>query len=153
MAFGVFYFMIIMALGYTIFRGIIYLLELKIEYKIEFDNDFWLIESVTATKELMIRNENETIIFDDWKNRRIKKSIKAKQFLIKKYEDDFFKKKWMLIIYSVSAIAFIVSMFFTSILYGVPTIAAFIALLIIVVIASNQNIYNYIKRQEQQEEN
>lgn len=151
-AFGVFYLIIIMALGYTIFRAIIYLLELKIEHKIEFNNDFWLIESVTTTKELIIRNNNETIIFDDWKNKKIKKKVKEKQFLIEKYKINYFKKKWMLIIYFISAIAFIVSAFFTSVFYGVIPIIIFIVLLVILVIASNQNIYNYIIEQEQQEE-
>jgi len=151
-AFGVFYLIIIMALGYTIFRAIIYLLELKIEHKIEFNNDFWLIESVTTTKELIIRNKNETIIFDDWKNKKIKKNVKEKQFLIEKYKSNYFKKKWMLIIYFISAIALIVSTFFTSVFYGVIPIIIFIILLVILVIASNQNIYNYIIEQEQGEE-
>lgn len=148
-AFGVFYLIIIMALGYTIFRAIIYLLELKIEHKIEFNNDFWLIESVTTTKELIIRNKNETIIFDDWKNKRIKKNVKEKQFLIEKYKNNYFKKKWMLIIYFIAAIALMVSSFFTSVFYGVIPIIIFIILLVILVIASNQNIYNYIMEQEQ----
>ncbi|MED3876268.1 hypothetical protein [Lysinibacillus capsici] len=148
-AFGVFYLIIIMALGYTIFRAIIYLLELKIEHKIEFNNDFWLIESVTTTKELIIRNKNETIIFDDWKNKRIKKNVKEKQFLIEKYKNNYYKKKWMLIIYFIAAIALMVSSFFTSVFYGVIPIIIFIILLVILVIASNQNIYNYIMEQEQ----
>lgn len=151
-AFGVFYLIIIMALGYTIFRAIIYLLELKIEHKIEFNNDFWLIESVTTTKELIIRNKNETIIFDDWKNKKIKKNVKEKQFLIEKYNSNYFKKKWMLIIYFIAAIALMVSSFFTSVFYGVIPIIIFIILLVILVIASNQNIYNYIIEQEQEEE-
>ncbi|PCD81625.1 hypothetical protein CNQ87_13305 [Lysinibacillus fusiformis] len=151
-AFGVFYLIIIMALGYTIFRAIIYLLELKIEHKIEFNNDFWLIESVTTTKELIIRNKNETIIFDDWKNKRIKKNVKEKQFLIEKYKSNYFKKKWMLIIYFIAAIALMVSSFFTAAFYGVIPIIIFIILLVILVIASNQNIYNYIIEQEQEGE-
>lgn len=152
-AVGIFSVIIVMALGYMIFRAIIYLLDLKLEYKIEFNNKFWVIEAVTTSKELIIRNKNETIITDDWKNKRIKKNVKEKQFLIEKYQNNFFKKKWMLLIYSVSSIALIVSLFFTSVLYGLIPIAAFIVLLIIIVLASNQNIYNYIIEQERLESN
>lgn len=65
---------------YAVFRMLIYLFELKVEYSIEFNDQFWLIDSVTTTKELIIRNKNETVIFDDWRNKTIKKRSKKSNF-------------------------------------------------------------------------